>query len=338
MLHDYWFAADHLVPLAGTQAWHDFAATMYDEYAQLCADRIRALPELGKVEGVVVTGGLAFNTFLNTLIRRKLQMPVHVPLLGGDAGLPIGCLLHQFQPNIRQELMYSGAPLIDADEEAALATEFRAQPHTPDVIAELLSRGAVVAVLRGRHEIGIRALGHRALLMAPHAQGSRERLNQLKGRPLWLPVGGVVPSATFAHFSGDNKSLYPTFINNLRPELKHKLPGLWHGGTARLQALKPQQDPWLHAVLEAVGARLSMPVLAIANFKRTPYYPPVNRIYDALVELQSEASLDYVVVNDHLFSKKGVGSERLPAREVPSQDFQIDPSPKRHRGHRPMRQ
>ena len=267
------FSALSSQALTDAQDKCDFAATFYDVLAQAVARRIRAhANHLHNVEGLVLTGGIAFNILANTLIRRRLNVRTHVCLAPNDGGLPVGCCLALRPPVALQDLRYRGIPLLDAHREAALASQFGARRHTIAMVAGLLHEGQVLGVLRGRQEVGVRALGHRALLMSPSAPDARARLNRLKGRPEWMPVGAVVAREHFANLSSDPDSFatpYPSFIAALQPEVQARLPALSFAGGCRLQTLEHRQDPWLYDLLQAVGARTGTPA--------SPYPYPIPR-------------------------------------------------------------
>ena len=49
-------------------------------------------------------------------------------------------------------------------------------------IPDLLAADSIIAIVRGRTEVGPRALGHRSLLASAASAGMKERLNHVKHR------------------------------------------------------------------------------------------------------------------------------------------------------------
>ena len=155
-----------------------------------------------RVQGIVITGGCALNVVLNMRVRRELGYPVYVPAAPNDGGLSIGAVWLAHPPAAtapHQPLTFLGPPLWDGavlQERAALRQARRVGVAE---LATLLAEGSIVAVVRGRSEVGPRALGHRSLLAVPGPDAKR-RLNRLKVREWWRPVAPMVAvEATFAH-------------------------------------------------------------------------------------------------------------------------------------------
>ena len=68
-------------------------------------------------------------------------------------------------------------------------------PHIHPQVAEVLAAEVLIGVVRGRTELGPRALGHRSLLMVPASKDIRLVLNKLKRRAWYRPVAPVtIPS------------------------------------------------------------------------------------------------------------------------------------------------
>ncbi len=115
-----------------------------------------------------------------------------VPSAPGDAGLPVGAawLFHPPLHSAGPELAYGGPLLFGLENLAAEAERRGAQLARADEIAQFLSRRLIVGVLRGRTEVGPRALGHRSLIAYPDSEAIKASLNRLKGRE-WCAVALV---------------------------------------------------------------------------------------------------------------------------------------------------
>ena len=51
---------------------------------------------------------------------------------------------------------------------------------TPKEVSELLLTGKIGAIVRGRQEVGPRALGHRSLVAVPNTIEVRDKMNKIK--------------------------------------------------------------------------------------------------------------------------------------------------------------
>merc|ERR1711948_111246 len=100
------------------------------------------------------------------------------------------------------------------------------------------------------------------------------------------------------------KSPYMTMAPKVRDEIKDKFPALAHlDGTARHQSVGEHDEPWIHALLLAVGKRTGLAALINTSFNRRGN-PIVNTVRESLAMLSEEADLDYVLIEVFLFQKK----------------------------------
>ena len=88
------------------------------------------------------------------------------------------------------------------------------------------------------------------------------------------------------------------------PEVRAIFPAIAHlDGTARHQSVSKDNEPWLWALLRAVARRTGLGVLINTSFN-TRGHPIVNTIRDSLEMLDTLPDLDYVIIENWLFSKK----------------------------------
>ena len=100
------------------------------------------------------------------------------------------------------------------------------------------------------------------------------------------------------------KSLYMTMAPIVRDEIRKEFPALAHlDGTARHQSVGIHDEPWVHALLLAVGKRTGLAALINTSFNRRGK-PIVNTVKESLTMLHEEDDLNYVLIDDFLFGKK----------------------------------
>ena len=314
---------------SGVEGQRNAAATIQRSFENVVLGAIEAvLARTGGAErfdGVVLTGGCALNVLANQLIADRLRMRVFVPPNPGDEGLAVGGLWAAGPPPPRvASLQYLGFDLWDGDDLAAEArtrgTASLAALGGPDFLAELLASHrtgnasdgggrcpqAIVAVVRGRQEHGPRALGHRSLIAVPDSDAIRERMNALKHRQWYRPVAPMVASedleAVFGH-DAFTDSPYMSLAPKVKPAVRAAFPAMAHlDGTARHQSVSRDDEPWVWALLRAVGRRIGLGVLINTSFN-TRGHPIVNTVRDSLKMLDELPDLDFVVIEDWLFSK-----------------------------------
>ena len=174
-------------------------------------------------------------------------------------------------------------------------------------LADLLADGRIIGVVRGRSEFGPRALGHRSLLADPSRPEIKERMNALKHREWWRPVAPMVAHEDMVRiFEEQVWSPYMSFAPRLQPRLNMALPAIAHfDGTARVQTVAADQDPWLHALLRAVAHRTGFAVLCNTSLN-TRGKPILNRLSDALALILDQKELDFLFVDGWLLDRRDI--------------------------------
>jgi carbamoyltransferase len=129
----------------------------------------------------------------------------------------------------------------------------------------------VVGLYQGAAETGPRALGHRSILANPCNPRTLETINlRVKFRE---PIRPLAPMATLAAAqrffelspgaADDDYNAYNYMVltTRARPEAYAKIPAVVHkDGTARVQIVREEHDPFTYAYLRAMGRRLGVEV------------------------------------------------------------------------------
>ena len=190
--------------------------------------------------------------------------------------------------------VYAGPSFVH---DVPVPSSFGREPLDVARVAELLADGAVIAWVRGRAEIGPRALGNRSLLAAPFQVASRDRLNKIKAREGYRPIAPVCREEDVSsYFDWTGPSPYMLYFHKV---LDARLQAVTHAdGTARAQTVRADQNPRLHALLSAFAARTGVGVLCNTSLN-FPGRGFINRTSD-LVEYVRERDLDGFVLDDEL--------------------------------------
>jgi carbamoyltransferase len=111
-------------------------------------------------------------------------------------------------------------------------------------------------------EFGSRALGFRSILASPVSPAMRERLNTMKAREQFRPVAPVVTSEAFNQYFDGTPNRYMSLTATVRDEVRGRLPSAVHvDGSARVQTVWQDHDPFLHSLLCEFQKRSGVPVL-----------------------------------------------------------------------------
>ena len=204
-----------------------------------------------------ISGGCGLNCDWNARWRDLGHFSsVFVPPCTDDSGSALGT-------GIDALATLGGGPHVDWDVYAGLEFVRDAEPDPAlwercelrhDALAEALARGATVAWVQGRWEIGPRALGNRSLLAEPFDPRTRDRLNAIKQREDYRPIAPVCRIEDAARlFSGggfeDPHMLY------FRRVVGRGLGAVSHvDRSARVQTVSDATNPALHDLLDAFAA------------------------------------------------------------------------------------
>ena len=221
---------------------------------------------------------------------KTTQLQLWTPPIPGDAGVTIGAACHlamqvggRPQEPLRHPFQCGFAPTtseIDAALQSAddIGWESLGNVHEPvqreeiaDLLAFILSQNGVIGLFQGAAETGPRALGHRSILANPCNPLTRENINlSVKAREAIRPLAPMVtrraaeqffelsPGAAINDYCAYD---YMVLTVNARPEAFACIPAVIHeDGTARIQIVRPEIDPFCHAFLQAMGRRVGAEV------------------------------------------------------------------------------
>jgi len=134
-----------------------------------------------------------------------------------------------------------------------------------ETVADRLSQGVVVGWFQGKAEVGQRALGSRSLLADPRDAQMIPRLNKVKGREAFRPFA---PSVLAEHasqwFDGltPEGSPYMSLTVPAKTDARSKIPAVCHvDGTARLQTVKEEDNPWYYRLIQAFFKITGVPMV-----------------------------------------------------------------------------
>jgi carbamoyltransferase len=264
-------------------------------------------------------GGCALNTLANARILEATPFEeLFVFPAAGDNGLAVGAALYGAHVLFDQprrvvssgwqaQAVYTGRDYSDEEIDAALADVSVAVSHPPDVTCEAaraLVRGETVAVCRDRSEIGPRALGNRSLITLPAPVSMRDHVNlNIKQRESFRPLAPVVPiEHVSTYFEGVIESPYMLLVATVRTEVREQLAAVTHiDGTARIQTVRREDNPFLHRLLCVVGEATGVPVLLNTSFNLRGE-PIVETPADA-IDVFVRCPIDVLVIGDRIARK-----------------------------------
>lgn len=278
-VHEFFRSVRRELP-PGAVSDEDVLASVHAFFERLLVDRCveRAQSLDYPTRNLVFSGGCALNIKWNSALRAAgFFDAVWVPPFPNDSGAAIGTV---------------AAHLLATADKPALSWHVRRgmpAPRSPiptgwtdqacsaaELAAYLYSTGPVV-IIDGRAELGPRALGGRSIIAAPIDPAMKDLLNEVKDRAAYRPVAPICLVARAPEiFDPGTPDPFMLFDHLVRPDWLDRIPAVVHlDGTARLQTVSEEDDPFLHDLLVEFEALSSIPVLCntSANFHGRGFFP-----------------------------------------------------------------
>lgn len=308
---------------ASGEAWHRFVrrnATGIAAAAQhLLEEHMLAIArgiDTGRHRALCGGGGVFLNCKLNhALLSGTGFERLHIFPAAGDDGQSVGAAFVAYGqcvdlpssrplPHAYYGPAYQPAEIADRIRHFGLAAKRLDRQWLCERLAEDISGGKLVGLVRGRSEIGPRALCHRSILADPRREGMKDCLNYVKGRELFRPFAPVITAEDqFTYFDLEQESPFMLLATRLHPSYRDALPAIVHAdGTSRVQAIGAEQDPFVHALLRAFEARTGHPVLLNTSFNLAGD-PIVESPHDAIATYLA-SDLDILVIEDFYIDSK----------------------------------
>jgi carbamoyltransferase len=304
--------------------WHRFvrgnraaiAATAQNLIEEYMIGALRGLHRRLGHQTLCAAGGLFLNCKMNHEIMRRTPFEnLFVFPAAGDDGQAIGAAFfaNLVEGGLGTPLLLNNAYLgpshglaeiADRIDHFGLYAKYYDQPWLVERLADDLAEGKTIGLLRGRSEIGPRALGHRSILADPRRSAMQDQLNKIKGRELFRPFAPMTTSEDqFTYFDLEQASPYMLLATTLKEQYWQSLPAIVHAdGTSRVQSVSVETEPFIHALLRAFEARTGFPIILNTSFNLAGE-PIVQSPHDA-ISTYLRSNIDTLVLEDAYITSK----------------------------------
>ena len=264
-------------------------------------------------KSVVFSGGVSMNVKANMKISQipKIEK-FFVCGAGTDETLPIGACYHWAEMNgIKPkplDTLYLGSnAMYDEKDISSLAQYAVKKFNSEEQILEQILENKIVAVCRGKMEMGQRALGNRSIIADPRTRSNVEKINNsIKKRDFWMPFAPVIleeyqdlliqnpkkidsPFMTIAFETKDGKNKFPAGVHQA-------------DGTARAQLLKKEHNPILWNLIFKFYEKTGIP--ALLNTSLNLHGEPIVRTIQDALRVFDKSELEVLWLNEHIIYKK----------------------------------
>jgi carbamoyltransferase len=253
---------------------------------------------------ILLTGGCALNVKLNTQIYEEYKKEVFVSPVPNDCGISIGAAISDTDiiNNYHINNAFIGSELIDIFELTNYVKKYNGIKTEIRLLAEYISKGAVIGTLIGNIEVGPRALGNRSLLANPLIKGIKNKLNKIKDREFFRPVAPMVTiEMQNEYFFESPLSPYMSFAPKIREKYNNKLNEIVHyDETCRIQTVD-KSNIVLYNLLKEFGKITGFEILINTSFNAKGK-PILNEISEAF-DLFNNSEMDGLFINGYYFKK-----------------------------------
>ena len=265
-----------------------------------------------RTDKLVLGGGVALNCSANQKIINTHKIKLHIPPSPADSGVAIGAAIYgvrQYNKNLVLGLQspylgpdYTNNQIRELLERNKVAYQYTKKPYK--VAAFLLEKNYLLGWFQGKMEFGPRALGNRSILANPLFKENKYRLNNLKGREQWRPLGvSVIEEEAKNYFETGDISPSMMMAVKVSKKLKKKCPTVVHiDGTSRPQLVKKGNNLTFYNLIKKFEELTGLPIVINTSFNRYDE-PIVNSPEDALRTFFT-TSLDALILNNYVITKK----------------------------------
>lgn len=290
--------------LTGQTAW-DVAKTSQIAFENVFMEL--AKPHLNEYENLplILVGGCALNILLNTKLNKELERDVFVPPNPNDCGIATGMILNHIKPDSAIDITYAGIEILDKHTLMSHVEDGWVPELNIKTLAKDLNDGLIVGVVRETSEHGPRALGNRSILCDPTYPNMKDILNEkVKNREWYRPFAPVCKLEDVSkYFDFEGESRWMSFCPTVKEEYRDKLVSITHvDGTARVQTVTEEQNPWLYNLLTEFEKVSGVGVLLNTSFNVNGK-PILSRYSDAF-EVYNKTKMDALVLDKFYFKKR----------------------------------
>lgn len=287
------------------------ASTVQVTLERLLSQMAQSLRETHKVSDLVLGGGVALNCSANRAIADQ-GFTIHVPPSPADSGVAIGAAVYATLQNNEGTVSGLASPYVGPSytnpeiknwlERNQISYQYTDNPS--QLAASLIDQNLLVGWFQDRMEFGPRALGNRSILANPLVKGNKERLNSLKGREQWRPLGvSITAEAATNYFDSPALSPYMMITARVNDKMKSFCPDIVHiDQTSRPQVVKRSDNPKFYDLISKFGSLSNVPMIINTSFNR--YDEPIVNSPEDAVRTFFTTPLDVLIMNNYVIYKK----------------------------------
>lgn len=250
----------------------------------------------------ILSGGSALNIINNEKLNKERN--IFVPPNPNDAGLSLGFLLDYLKPKNAFDATFKGPEVWDKEMLPEYIEKYNGFEFTLDTLINDLISGKIIGIVRGRSELGPRALGHRSIICHAHFKNMKDILNsKVKNRESYRPFAPVCTEEdSYRFFNNKGPCKWMSFCPTVKEEHRANLASVTHvDNTARLQTVNRDTSGFLYFLLKRFSEMHEYPVILNTSFNIAG--KPILNSYKDAVWMLENTQLDGLILEDYYIRK-----------------------------------
>ena len=274
-------------------------------------DFIQNLINKFKPKDIVLVGGCSLNCPSNSKLQNNnKQINIIVDNSCNDEGLSNGAAqavrfiketklpIHNSSPYLGEPVENISGLLKSIKNRPDLILIKRSLNSLSNEIVECLKKNKIGFVMRGRYEIGPRALLNRSIIGRSDSKENHLIVNLIKNREPWRPLAPFTNDEFYDEFFDGPKNKYMLMTQHVRD--KKRIPAVSHiDGSARCQLIN---DELFDQVLKKLNMELITPVLINTSFNGKDE-PIINDALRAFQLFEQFNDVGFLLINDFIIKK-----------------------------------
>lgn len=255
-------------------AWHvqDFA----DKLIEVTA---RWAKEQSGENRIALAGGVALNARANMKLHySRMYDELFIFPAANDAGGSIGAAAYVYEHVLGEKMghgmidnVYLGPDYGDETVRDVIRKgKWNAEFIGSDVgiVADLLSKGQIIAWYQGRAEFGPRALGNRSIVADPTQADIWRKMNEIKGREYWRPLApSVLDTDKELYFKNPVSHNFMILMFEMTKEGAKRAPAVCHVDmTARPQTVTGRSNKLWYTLIDSFKANKGEGIVVNTSF------------------------------------------------------------------------
>ena len=304
-----------------TQDHKDLAATLQFLLNKAMLHIVKYWQKETGEKNLCMAGGVALNCVANgEILRNNLFEDIFIQPAAGDDGTAVGSALYQYYAmkprteRVKENIPFYGYmpsrnEIITTIEKYKDKITFELFPQDElfKVVADLLDKGKVIALIQGEMEFGPRALGHRSIIADPRSSVMKDLINSMvKKRESFRPFApSVISEKAQEYFELHNSASLPYMIFTVQVKKKYQsiFPAITHiDGSVRIQTVDRHNNRYYWNLIKAFEEKSGHPIVLNTSFNINGQ-PIVRTVEDAMSTFLT-TGIHALVINNYLIFPK----------------------------------